>query len=61
LYVKPAYRGRGIATRFIEQVAAESEARGIFLEVTPRNEMATAFYRRLGFKPAKNAHLFMRV
>jgi ribosomal protein S18 acetylase RimI-like enzyme len=58
LYVKADHRGRGAATRLVQQLA-HGELWGkvpvaIDLEVTPDNRRARALYERLGFAAAKN-------
>ncbi len=60
LYVKPSWRGRGIATRFLSHMAhtRTPALKGIRLEVTPGNDRALGFYRREGFIAASNHHLF---
>lgn len=63
LYVKSDWRNRGIATQFFEHLAGAwpEAARGLKLEVTPSNKRALAYYRRLGFQPSENIHLFRKV
>jgi ribosomal protein S18 acetylase RimI-like enzyme len=58
LYVAPDHRGRGAATRLVEQLS-RGQLWGkvpvaIDLEVTPDNHRARALYERLGFAAAKN-------
>ena len=51
--VTPAWRGRGIATRFLERCFAVSAQRGatsVHLEVRPTNKTAIELYHRLGFQ-----------
>ena len=58
LYVAPDHRGRGAATRLVEQLSRGELWGGvpvaIDLEVTPDNHRARALYERLGFTAAKN-------
>lgn len=59
LFVQASHRGFGIATQFfswLEQEFALS-AQAFFLETTPANTRANAFYRKLGFSAYKNQHL----
>lgn len=60
LYVRPSWRGRGIAGRFLSRIgdAGSSDLKGILLEVTPDNDRAMAWYRREGFAAPSNRHLF---
>ena len=59
LYVKPGYRRRGVATKFLQYVSQEfkDEIVGLQLEVTPSNTKAMAYYRKLGFVRTRNVHL----
>lgn len=59
LYVRPDWRGRGIASAFLEHIADTSPAdvKGLHLEVTPRNKRAQALYARHGFQPTRNKHM----
>jgi ribosomal protein S18 acetylase RimI-like enzyme len=62
LYIRPAYRRRGLATALLIQLAGENsfwprKAVALELEVTPQNKAASALYFRLGFRPIKNARL----
>ncbi len=63
LFVKPAWRGRGIGAGFIRHLAgsAGDSVVGLQLEVSPRNTRAAGFYRREGFAPAPNHVLFRRL
>lgn len=62
LYVKPDYRGRGIATRFIKQILGSKHGAVAFqLEVTPTNTRAENYYRKLGFRKSKNLHLIRKI
>jgi ribosomal protein S18 acetylase RimI-like enzyme len=59
LYVKPAWRNQGIASRFLVALPFRDmgAAKGLQLEVTPTNLQAQAYYHRLGFRPSVNTHL----
>ena len=61
----PDHRGRGAATRLVEQLS-RGEIWGrvpvaIDLEVTPDNHRARALYERLGFVVAKNTVMRKRL
>jgi ribosomal protein S18 acetylase RimI-like enzyme len=52
IYVRPAYRGQGLARTLLSEVAAACRERGwlhLDLEVTTENRYARSFYERLGF------------
>jgi GNAT superfamily N-acetyltransferase len=59
LYVKPRWRGQGIATRFIEHLVKQPDetTQALALEVTPGNERAYTYYQKLGFIPTRNRQL----
>ena len=59
LYVKPKWRGQGLATQFLITLSESEPAttKALQLEVTPSNPRALAYYRRLGFVPSSNTHL----
>jgi len=62
LYVKPDYRGRGVATSFLKQLArTEHDAVALQLEVTPSNTRAMNYYHKLGFRKTKNSHLIRTI
>jgi len=62
LYVKPDYRGRGIATRFIKHILGSKHGAVAFqLEVTPTNTRAEDYYRKLGIRKSKNLHLIRKI
>ena len=56
IYVKPAWRGRGIGTAFLDDTASSQGGllRGLQLEVTPKNDRVMAYYLRRGFTPCAN-------
>lgn len=56
LFVKKAWRSRGISTRFIGEISNDAAA-ALQLEVSPSNAPALSCYKRLGFEPSKNFHL----
>jgi GNAT superfamily N-acetyltransferase len=65
LYVKPAHRGAGIATRLFAQLEDDRvlwprRPVALELEATPANSRARAYYERLGFA-ARNALLRKRL
>jgi ribosomal protein S18 acetylase RimI-like enzyme len=52
LFVRPAFRGQGIARRLAEKLIAESRARrfeSIRLDTLPAMSAATRLYQSLGF------------
>src|SRR6266404_1888462 len=56
LFVAPLYRGRGLATALLEELAEKEPSvwpirpAALTLEVTSQNERARALYERLGFR-----------
>ena len=56
LFVAPLYRGRGLATALLEELADKEQSvwpirpAALTLEVTSQNERARALYERLGFR-----------
>jgi len=63
IYVRPAVRGRGIATEVLEQlpkVLADSGMRGLHMEVDRNDEKTQMVYRRQGFKPRDRYMLMTR-
>ena len=56
LFVAPQYRGRGLATALLEELAEKEPSvwpirpAALALEVTSQNERARALYERLGFR-----------
>ncbi len=61
LFVRPAWRGKGLATAFFAYLLREwaDFAVAFELEVTPQNAEARRLYERLGFVQAKNANLVL--
>ena len=60
LYVIPAQRRKGYASRFLKFLRAEEgkTSRGIQLEVGKKNKNARRVYERNGFKPVNNQIMF---
>lgn len=53
-FVEPAARGRGIATRLVQEGLAEARRRGCrsaTIKTHPENEASVALARKLGFEP----------
>ena len=53
LYVRPAFRGQGIAAKFLAFLTETASRRGarLRLETEPENAQAIELYRKRGFKP----------
>ena len=53
LYVRPAYQGKGLGSRFLRWLEQELEGKAdaIRLETEPENIRAQALYKRLGYEP----------
>ena len=51
LYIRKAYRGHGLGTKFLSSVRKEFPSARLRLEVEPENAGAAALYERLGFTP----------
>ena len=52
MWVRPEYRGAGVAAALVEAIKADGLARGysrVVLDVSTENQRATAFYTKLGF------------
>ena len=61
LYVKPAHRGRGVATRFFKHIPRTFKDIVAFqLEVNSSNSKAKNYYRKLGFKKTRNTHMIRK-
>ena len=50
LYVRPAFRSRGLARELLRSLMARDDLAGLRLEVEPENPRAAELYRRLGFE-----------
>lgn len=64
LFVRPAYRDRGVARAGLEALVAECRRRGcraIEVEVGPGNLPAQAVYRRLGLSPGTDERQHLRM
>lgn len=62
LYVSAETRGTGLGSRLMEAVFEHCRDWGVGyckLSVHAGNETAMAFYKRLGFKEARNEHVFV--
>jgi ribosomal protein S18 acetylase RimI-like enzyme len=60
MWVAPQWRGTGVADRLVRAVcelARQSGAASVSLDVTEMNDRALAFYRRLGFAPTGRRQL----
>lgn len=62
LYVRPAWRGRGLGSALVRSIASGAGPWprvpvAIELEVSPENPRARALYGALGFRPVRNAML----
>lgn len=61
LYVRPEYRGRGVATQLIARARSLAKSRGgrLYIEPLPYADLVLdaaqlrAWYERLGFQPSK--------
>lgn len=63
MYVKPAFRGRGLGKRLLENMLDAARRRGfdqIWLETNAVLREAIALYRRYGFAPVPCDHLSPR-
>lgn len=62
LYLKPAWRSRGLGGAVLEHFASmrNPKFKGLHLETTPANHRARTFYMRHGFSPVRNQHLFRK-
>ncbi len=59
LFVRKEWRGKGVATKFIQYLAKKkiNNAVSLFLEVTPQNKKAEELYKRIGFEVHKNKRM----
>jgi len=57
-YVKPAWRGRGLGTEFLQYLIANriNDCVAMELETMPDNERARRLYERVGFKLSDRKH-----
>ena len=60
LYINPAWRNQGIGSKCIDYIARkfETKFKGMQTETTPNNRRGMLFYKKCGFRPALNRHLF---
>jgi len=59
LFVLPAFRDRGIASRYLSTLAKrKSDYAALSLEVLPQNEKAMALYKRIGFSEKETLTLY---
>ncbi len=52
MWVRPEFRGAGVAVALVEAIKADALARGysrVVLDVSTENQRATSFYTKLGF------------
>jgi GNAT superfamily N-acetyltransferase len=63
LFVKPEFRGRGIATAFLQSLKSKApfDAVAIALEVTEKNTRARRLYSAMGFSERKNTVMTCRL
>ena len=63
LFVKNAWRGQGIATRFFSALplADMPSTKALQLEVAPSNSRAQTYYKQLGFQASANAQLVKKI
>jgi GNAT superfamily N-acetyltransferase len=59
LFVDKDYRGNEIATAFFEWLEQtwHQKAVALSIQVTPANDRALTFYKRIGFETSSNRHL----
>ncbi|TMV06510.1 GNAT family N-acetyltransferase [Ruegeria sediminis] len=63
IYIRPAIRGRGIATEVLHELPkalATAGLRALHLEVDRENETAQRLYQRSGFRPRQNYMLMTK-
>lgn len=51
VFVEPAHRGKGVATRLMEEAAEEAKRRGLSFAILHATEQGRPLYDRLGWKP----------
>ncbi len=63
LFVKKEWRGKGVATNFIQFLVKKriKDAVSLFLEVTPQNKGAEELYKRRGFSIHKNKRMERKI
>ncbi|MBI5002519.1 GNAT family N-acetyltransferase [Candidatus Woesearchaeota archaeon] len=63
LFVKKEWRGKGVATNFIQYLVKKkvNKAVSLFLEVTPQNKAAEELYKRRGFSIHKNKRMEKKI
>ena len=63
LFVKKEWRGKGVATNFIQYLVKKkvNNAVSLFLEVTPQNKGAEELYKRRGFNIHKNKRMEKKI
>lgn len=58
LYIVPEFRSNGLASMYIEKLAAETEYKALSLEASPHNKRAFALYKKLGFEEKETRMLY---
>jgi len=58
IFVRPSFRGQGIAKAFFQHLETEYSLSAVVLELeaTPDNTAARRLYESIGFRPAKNTY-----
>jgi len=61
LYIREGFRGKGVATNFIQYLITNKFAESVALAIqaTPGNKKARALYEKLGFKPDESDLLIL--
>ncbi|MDE5943860.1 MAG: GNAT family N-acetyltransferase [Clostridia bacterium] len=60
LYVKPQFRGLGVAKHFFKFIEQGGEYKFVRLEVELNNDKATKLYKSLGYKEVKYLQLYKK-